>query len=234
MNLEDVYAIRVPRKARRRVGRGWGSGIGKTSGRGEKGQGRRSGTVVRLRFEGGQMPLYRRLPKKGFSNHPFRVRFEGVNVQALEAAFPAGSTVDLEALRGARLVPKNATLWKLLGDGKLEKALTIKANAVSAGARLKVEKAGGSIEVLAGGEKSRIEATTARRASVAQKRAVVVEAFRAEAIKIGKPKKAVATTKVKKAAVAGAKPAGERPAKAAGDGAKGHGKKDGGTKKGKE
>ena len=81
MNLEDVYAIRVPRKARRRVGRGWGSGMGKTSTRGEKGQGRRSGTVTRLRFEGGQMPLYRRLPKKGFSNHPFRVRFEGVNVR---------------------------------------------------------------------------------------------------------------------------------------------------------
>jgi len=215
MNLEDVYAIRVPRKERRRVGRGWGSGMGKTSTRGEKGQGRRSGTVTRLRFEGGQMPLYRRLPKKGFSNHPFRVRFEGVNVQALESAFPAGATVDLETLRGARLVPKNATLWKLLGDGELKKALTIKANAVSAGARTKVEKAGGTVEVLAGSEKSRIEATGLRREAVAKKRAVEVEAFKAEAVKAGKPKKAAAPTKKAKAA---AKPGGERPAKPSGDG----------------
>ncbi len=211
MNLDDVYAIHVARKERRRVGRGWGSGMGKTSGRGEKGAGRRSGTVVRLRFEGGQMPLYRRLPKKGFTNHPFRVRFEGVNVGRLEDAFPAGATVDLEALRTALLVPKNAAIWKVLGDGELTKALHVKAHAASAGARAKVEKAGGTVEVLAGAPRERQEAIARRREALAVRRAAEVEAYRADAKKAGKPKKA--------APAKAAKPAkGERPAKPHGGG----------------
>jgi large subunit ribosomal protein L15 len=211
MNLRDVYAIRVPRTERRRVGRGWGSGIGKTSGRGEKGAGRRSGTRFRLRFEGGQMPLYRRLPKKGFKNHAFRLQFEAVNVGDLDRRFEAGTTIDLEALRGALLVPKTARLWKLLGDGELTKALTVRCDAASGGAKEKVEKAGGHLELVAGPVRARLESVTARRESQSKRRAEQVEAMRAEAKKAGKPKKAAPAGKAKaakpKAPAGGHKPA---------------------------
>src|SRR5262245_2446384 len=208
MNLNDVYSIRVPRPERRRVGRGWGSGIGKTSGRGEKGAGRRSGTAFRLRFEGGQMPLYRRLPKKGFTNHAFRLRFEAVNVGALDAAFDAGAKVDIDALRAARLVPKSATLWKLLGDGEIKKALTIKADAASAGARDKVGKAGGTVEIVAGEAKERLEAGVARRAGHEKQRVAALDAYKVEAKKTVKPKHTGAGAKPSKPAK-GSKPAGE-------------------------
>jgi large subunit ribosomal protein L15 len=216
MNLRDVYSIRVPRTERRRLGRGWGSGIGKTSGRGEKGAGRRSGTRFRLRFEGGQMPLYRRLPKKGFKNHAFRLRFEAVNVGDLERAFEAGTTIDLDALRGALLVPKTARLWKLLGDGALTKAMTGKCDAASGGAKTKVEKAGGHLELVVGPVRARLEGVTARRDSLAKRRAAEIETLRQEAKKAGKPKKAAVTGKAKKVAKAkpagGAKPGGGAPA----------------------
>jgi large subunit ribosomal protein L15 len=195
MNLQDVYGISVPRSARRRLGRGWGSGIGKTSGRGEKGAGRRSGTRFRLRFEGGQMPLYRRLPKKGFSNHAFRLRFAAVNVCDLDRAFPAGATVDLDALRGALLVPKTARLWKVLGDGEVTKALTLRCDAASSGARAKVEKAGGKVELVAGPVRERLDAGAARRGRTAEDRKAEVERLRQEAQKAGKPKKAAAKAK---------------------------------------
>lgn len=234
MNLKDVHEIKVPRTQRKRVGRGWGSGMGKTSTRGEKGQGRRGGTRFRLRFEGGQMPLYRRLPKKGFSNHPFKVRFEGVNVGDLEAAFPAGSTIDLEALRGALLVPKTATIWKLLGDGALTKTLTIKADAASAGARAKVEAAGGVLEILEGPAKDRAAELAKRRANLATRAGKAVEAYREEAKKIGKPKKAAAGAKAAKkpkAAAGGGAPKGDGGGGASkGGGAKGDG--GGGSSKG--
>jgi large subunit ribosomal protein L15 len=145
MNLSDVRRIRVPRSARKRVGRGWGSGLGKTSTRGEKGAGRRSGTRFRLRFEGGQMPLYRRLPKKGFSNSRYRVDYSVVNAGDLEGAFEPGSKVDLEALRAARLVPKSAKRLKILGDGEVTKAFHVTADAASAGAKKKIEAAGGTL-----------------------------------------------------------------------------------------
>lgn len=234
MNLKDVHEITVPRTQRKRVGRGWGSGMGKTSTRGEKGQGRRGGTRFRLRFEGGQMPLYRRLPKKGFSNHPFRVRFEGVNVGDLEAAFPAGSTIDLEALRGALLVPKTATIWKLLGDGALTKKLTIKADAASAGARAKVEAAGGVLEILEGQAKDRAAELAKRRENLATRAGKAVEAYREEAKKIGKPKKAAAGAKAAKKpkAAGGGAPKGEGGGASKGGGAaKGDGAKGGGKSK---
>lgn len=219
MNLKDVHEIKVPRTQRKRVGRGWGSGMGKTSTRGEKGQGRRSGTRFRLRFEGGQMPLYRRLPKKGFSNHAFRVRFEGVNVGDIEAAFPAGTTVDLEALRGALLVPKTATIWKLLGDGTLTKKFTIRADAASAGARAKVEASGGAVEILEGQAKERAAELSKRRENLAARSVKAVEVYREEAKKIGKPKKAAAGAKAAKKAKApgaGGAPKGDGGAKGAG------------------
>jgi large subunit ribosomal protein L15 len=148
MNLDDVRKIKIPRSKRHRVGRGPGSGWGTTAGRGNKGAGQRSGTRFRLRFEGGQMPLYRRLPKKGFTNSRFRTTFHVVNVGDLEAAFEAGSVVDLDALKRSRLVPKRAEFVKVLGFGDLTKALSIRAHGVSVGARTKVEAAGGSIEML--------------------------------------------------------------------------------------
>ena len=145
MNLKGLHEITVYRTQRRRLGRGWGSGIGKTSTRGEKGAGRRSGTRFRLRFEGGQMPLYRRLPKKGFTNHAFRIEYHVVNVGDLEGVFEAGATVDLEAIRGVHLAPKNAKRLKILGDGDLTKALHVKADAASEGAQKKIEAAKGTL-----------------------------------------------------------------------------------------
>jgi large subunit ribosomal protein L15 len=143
MNLRDVYSIRVPRTERRRVGRGWGSGIGKTSGRGEKGAGRRSGTKFRLRFEGGQMPLYRRLPKRGFTN-PFKVTAEPVNLAKLKLL--AGTDVTPETLHAAGLISRADTAVKLLGSGDADRAYAVKGMPVSASAKAKIEAAGGRIE----------------------------------------------------------------------------------------
>jgi large subunit ribosomal protein L15 len=148
MNLSDVAAIRLKRRKRKRVGRGPGSGYGVTAGRGNKGAGARTGTKDRMRFEGGQMPLYRRLPKKGFTNAPFRLRYHVVNVGDLERAFEAGGVVDLAALKAAGFAPKNVDHLKILGFGELTKALKIRAHALSAGARAKVEAAKGTVEVL--------------------------------------------------------------------------------------
>ncbi len=148
MNLDDVKKIKIPRSKKHRVGRGAGSGWGKTAGRGHKGAGQRSGTRFRLRFEGGQMPLYRRLPKKGFSNARFKVDMHVVNVGDLDGAFAAGDTVDLDALKAVGLAPKRARYVKVLGYGSLEKALKIVAHGVSKGAQEKIDGAKGSIEVL--------------------------------------------------------------------------------------
>lgn len=148
MNLDDVRKIRIPRKKRHRVGRGRGSGWGTTSGRGNKGAGQRSGTRFRLRFEGGQMPLYRRLPKKGFTNARFKTEIHVVNVGALDKSFEDGATVDLEALKRIGLAPKRARFVKVLGFGELSKAFACRVHAVSTGAREKIEGAKGSIELL--------------------------------------------------------------------------------------
>ena len=148
MDLKDVKRIKVHRKSRKRVGRGQGSGWGTTSGRGHKGAGQRSGNVKRLHFEGGQMPLYRRLPKKGFSNATFKLRYHVVNVGDLESRFEAGATVDLDTLKAVGLAPKKAKFLKILGWGELTKALSVKAHAVSDGARKKLEAAPGSVELI--------------------------------------------------------------------------------------
>ncbi len=148
MELNDVRTIRVPRKNRNRIGRGPGSGWGVTAGRGYKGQGKRTGTKRRLRFEGGQMPLYRRLPKKGFANHAFKLRYHVVNVAELEIAFASGATVDLAAIQGLGLAPKKAKYLKLLGFGSLTRALNVRCHAVSGGAKEKIEGAKGSVAIL--------------------------------------------------------------------------------------
>ena len=134
-------------KRRKRVGRGVGSGHGKTSCRGGKGQTARSGGSIRPGFEGGQMPLQRRLPKRGFHN-PFRTAYEVVNVGQLEV-FEAGTEVDPAALRARRLVRRGQAPVKVLADGELTRALTVRANAVSAAARKKIEAAGGRVDLIA-------------------------------------------------------------------------------------
>ena len=133
--------------SRRRVGRGPGSGLGKTAGTGVKGQGTRSGKQIKPWFEGGQMPLPQRVPKRGFKN-PFRKEIEIVNVGQL-SRLGDGATVDPEALAKSGLIRGSGAAVKLLGEGESPKNLTIKLSRVSAGARTKVEAAGGNVELLA-------------------------------------------------------------------------------------
>lgn len=149
MNLADVRGAYVPRTSRKRIGRGPGSGWGKTSGRGSKGQQARAGGGVRPGFEGGQTPLYRRLPKRGFTNARFRVEFAIVNVGQLEAAFPEGSTVTAEAIRKAHLINAKTGPIKVLGGGDLKKKLNVSVDGFSGSARRKIEAAGGTATVIA-------------------------------------------------------------------------------------
>ena len=146
MKLYDLHPAEGSRTAPKRVGRGAGSGLGKTSGRGHKGQKARSGGGVRPGFEGGQMPLIRRIPKRGFYN-PFSTHYAIVNVADL-ASFEAGSVVDFAALKAAGLVKKELDGLKVLGEGELNVALTVKAAKFTQTAREKIEAAGGKAEVI--------------------------------------------------------------------------------------
>src|SRR5437764_9813800 len=128
----------------KRLGCGESSGHGKTSGKGHKGQKARSGGSIRLGFEGGQMPLIRRLPKRGFNNAAFHKNYAVVNLEDLNR-FDAGSTVTEQSLRDAKVIRGNFFGLKVLGDGELKHALTVEADKVSASARQKIEKAGGTI-----------------------------------------------------------------------------------------
>ena len=148
MNLNELYPFAEDRKARKRVGRGAGSGLGCTSGKGNKGQNARSGGGVRPGFEGGQMPLHRRLPKKGFNNTRFQDKILIVNLSQLERVFEAGATVDENTLRAAKLVQGPCDAVKLLGNGTLTKNLNVVVDFVSASAREKVTQAGGTVTVL--------------------------------------------------------------------------------------
>ena len=129
-----------------RKGRGPGSGNGKTAGKGHKGQNARSGGGVRPGFEGGQIPLYRKLPKRGFNNK-FATNYAIVNVAALNEKFENGAVVDLAALKAAGLIKKELDGVKVLGNGEISKALTVKAAVFSATAKEKIEAAGGKTEV---------------------------------------------------------------------------------------
>jgi len=146
MKLDELKPAPGSNKKRKRVGRGDGSGHGKTSGRGHKGQGARSGGNVQPGFEGGQMPLQRRLPKRGFHN-PFRVEFSVVNIAQLEE-LAAGSEVTPEILREHGWVSGKNRRVKILGEGSLSKALSVKAHGFSASAREKIEAAGGKAEII--------------------------------------------------------------------------------------
>lgn len=147
MNLSDVKNSAKGHRKAKRVGRGMGSGTGKTAGRGHKGAKSRSGYRRAPVYEGGQMPLFRRLPKRGFSNAAFAEPVVAINVQALNR-FRKGTTVDPDALRKVGLVKGRVRLTKILGHGDLKKALTVRAHAFSASAREKIEAAGGQAEVI--------------------------------------------------------------------------------------
>ncbi len=142
----DLSNLKGPekRKRRRRIGRGESSGWGKTSGKGHKGQKARSGASIGPGFEGGQMPLQRRLPKKGFSNAPFKVRYNVVHVKDLNR-FETGSIITPAVLREARIVRRQGPV-KLLADGDVSGAYTVKLDSVSVSARSKIEAAGGVVE----------------------------------------------------------------------------------------
>ncbi len=145
MKLHDLSPTPGSRHRRRRVGRGESSGLGKTSGKGHKGQQSRSGASIRPGFEGGQMPLARRLPKKGFNNAQFKTKFAIVNVKDLEVKFSEGDTVNEESLRACGLVQGIYDAIKVLGNGDIAKKLTVDVDKVSATAKEKIEKAGGSV-----------------------------------------------------------------------------------------
>jgi large subunit ribosomal protein L15 len=147
MKLHELSPAEGSRSSKKRLGRGTGSGLGKTSGKGHKGQKARSGGGVRPGFEGGQMPLYLRLPKRGFSNARFKKEFAEVNVGKLDG-FRAGSTVTPEKLIEAGIIKKVHNGVKIMGSGELTKKLTISAHKFTKGAIAKIEKAGGSVKVI--------------------------------------------------------------------------------------
>lgn len=148
MKLQELCPAEGSRKTRKRLGQGLGSGQGKTAGKGHKGQKARKSPDIRANFEGGQMPLARRIPKRGFSNYRFAVKYEVVNVSELEDRFEAGAEVSAEALAALRLISSADKPVKILGEGEISKSLTVRANAYSASAAKKIEAAGGKAEVI--------------------------------------------------------------------------------------
>lgn len=146
--LHNLVAPWGARQAKKRLGRGRASGLGKTSGRGHKGQKKTKSGNVRPGFEGGQLPLARRLPKRGFRNHDFRKDFTVVNLGRIAERFSAGDTVDPVTLIECGLVTQTRMKVKILGTGDLTLKLTVKAHAISAGAKQKIEAAGGTVELL--------------------------------------------------------------------------------------
>jgi len=147
MKLHELKYNEGSKKDIKRLGRGSSSGTGKTSGRGENGQNSRSGGGVRVGFEGGQLPLYRRLPKRGFSNAMFKVRYATINVSDLNM-FKDGTEVTPVLLKEMGIIKKQLDGVKVLGNGTLEKKLTVRANMFSNTAKEKIEKAGGKAEVI--------------------------------------------------------------------------------------
>ena len=147
MKLNNITPTEGAFKERKRVGRGTGSGLGKTSGKGHKGQNARSGGGVRVGFEGGQLPLFRRLSKRGFNNYEFRTVYSTVNVSDLNR-FEDGTIVDTKLLKEVGLIKKELDGVKVLGSGELTKKLTVKANAFTKSAKEKIETIGGKTEVI--------------------------------------------------------------------------------------
>ena len=147
MKLHTMYAQEGATKTRKRVGRGTGSGLGKTSGKGHKGQNARSGGGVRPGFEGGQLPLFRRLPKRGFSNAMFKTTYAVLNLDDLNK-FEENTEITPELLKEMGILKNQLSGVKILGNGTLEKKLTVKANQFSKKAKEEIEKLGGKAEVI--------------------------------------------------------------------------------------
>ena len=145
MRLHDLKNVPGARHRKKRLGCGESSGHGKTSCRGNKGQKARSGGAIRPGFEGGQMPLYRRLPKKGFSNAQFRDKILTVNIGDLSESFQDGAVVNEESLRACGLIRGQCDAVKILGDGEVKRKLTVQVNRVSESAKQKIEQAGGTV-----------------------------------------------------------------------------------------
>jgi large subunit ribosomal protein L15 len=155
VGLHSLAPAPGSRRPRKRVGRGEGSGTGKTSGRGQKGAGARSGAKSRARFEGGQMPIHMRMRKlrgphmkKSMPFEPFRTHTQPVNISALQSRFDAGTEVTIELLAASGLATRKGVPVKMLAKGELSKALTVHAHAFSAGARERIEAAGGACKVI--------------------------------------------------------------------------------------
>jgi large subunit ribosomal protein L15 len=149
MDLSNLKPAAGAKKNKKRVGRGPGSGSGKTSSRGHKGAQSRSGYSYKRGFEGGQMPLHRRVPKRGFNNTAFRIEYAVVNLDQLESVFDAGATVDADTLRKAGLVRSKQSRIKILARGEVTKALTVHAHKFSGKAAEKLAAAGGKAEAIA-------------------------------------------------------------------------------------
>ena len=147
MNLSNLKPAEGSIKTRKRIGRGPGSGLGKTSGKGQKGQKARSGASINPVFEGGQLPLYRRIPKRGFTNAKFKTVYAPINLSDLNR-FEDGTVVTPALLKDTGLVKKQYEGIKVLGNGTLEKKLTVRANKFSSSAVTKIESAGGVAEVI--------------------------------------------------------------------------------------
>ncbi|MFA5409691.1 MAG: 50S ribosomal protein L15 [Bacilli bacterium] len=147
MKLHELRYSEGAVKARKRLGRGSSSGTGKTSGKGHKGQNARSGGGVRPGFEGGQLPLFRRLPKRGFSNADFKIRYATINVSELNV-FEDGTVVSPELLKETGMIKKQLDGVKILGNGSIERKLTVRANKFSKTAKTSIETAGGKAEVI--------------------------------------------------------------------------------------
>ena len=147
MKLHELSPVEGSKKKSKRIGRGHGSGWGKTAGKGHKGQKARSGGSIRPGFEGGQMPLQRRVPKRGFNNI-FAKNVVAVNLSALNRKFNDGDTVDAEALKAAGVVKNGFDAVKVLGNGKIDKKLNAKVSAYSISAKAAIEAAGGKAEVI--------------------------------------------------------------------------------------
>jgi large subunit ribosomal protein L15 len=148
MDLSNLKPPKGAKHAKKRIGRGQGSGNGKTAGRGHKGAKSRSGFKFKRGFEGGQMPLHRRVPKRGFHNH-FRIEYDVVNLDTLAARFEAGTVVTPEMLHDLGLVNGGKTRVKVLGRGEVDKALTVRAHKFSGKAAEKIAAAGGTTEAIA-------------------------------------------------------------------------------------
>lgn len=149
MQSDEITASVEAKRKRKRVGRGRGSGHGKTAGRGHKGDRSRSGFSMHPAFEGGQMPLFRRLAKRGFSNARFSERYEIVNVSQLERYFQDGDSITITQMAGAGLVRSDRSRVKILGDGELTKKLTVSAHKFSKSAEQKIFGCGGTTQVMA-------------------------------------------------------------------------------------